>query len=37
MSFQINRELLARTAPMYREASRKQKTVLLNEFIASTG
>jgi len=37
MSFQTNRELLARTAPRYREASRKQKTVILNEFIASTG
>jgi len=37
MSFQTNRELLARTAPRYREASRRQKTVILNEFIASTG
>ena len=37
MSFQTNRELLARTAPRYREANRKQKTVILNEFIASTG
>jgi len=37
MSFQTNRELLARTAPRYREASRKKKTVILNEFIASTG
>jgi len=37
MNFQTNRELLARTAPRYREASRKKKTVILNEFIASTG
>jgi len=37
MSFQTKRELLAKTAPRYREASRKKKTVILNEFIASTG
>lgn len=37
MSFSTRRELLARVAPRYREASKKQKTVILNEFIASTG
>ncbi len=37
MSFSTRRELLARVAPRYREASRQQKTVILNEFIASTG
>ena len=36
MSFQTRRELLARFAPQYREADRKQKTIILNEFIAST-
>jgi len=37
MSFQTKRELLAKIAPRYREAPRKQKTIILNEFIASTG
>ena len=37
MSFQTRHELLARVAPRYREADRKQKTIILNEFIASTG
>jgi hypothetical protein len=37
MSFQGKRELLAQVAPRYREASREQKTVILNEFIAATG
>lgn len=37
MSFSTRRELLAKVAPRYREASRQQKTVILNEFIASTG
>jgi len=37
MSFQTSRELLARVAPRYREADCKQKTIILNEFIASTG
>jgi hypothetical protein len=37
MSFQGKRELLAQVAPRYREASRKQKTLILNEFIAATG
>lgn len=37
MSFSTRRELLARVAPRYREASKKQKTDILNEFIASTG
>lgn len=37
MSFEGRRELLARVAPRYREAARKQKTIILNEFLASTG
>ena len=37
MSFQTRHELLARVVPRYREADRKQKTIILNEFIASTG
>jgi len=37
MSFQGKRELQTQVAPRYREASRKQKTVILNEFIAATG
>ena len=37
MSFQGKRELLGQVAPRYREASREQKTVILNEFIAATG
>jgi len=37
MSFASRRELLAKVAPRYREATRKQKTVILNEFISSTG
>ena len=37
MSFQAKRELLARVAPRYRKASREQKSVILDEFIASTG
>jgi len=37
MSFQTRHELLARVAPRYREADRKEKTIILNEFIASTG
>lgn len=37
MSFQSRRELWAKISPRYREASRKQKTVILNEFIAATG
>jgi hypothetical protein len=37
MSFQGKRELLAQVAPRYREANRKEKSVILNEFIASTG
>ncbi len=30
-------QLLAKVWPRYREATRKQKTFILNEFIASTG
>ena len=37
MSFQARRELLARVAPRYREANKKQKSIILNEFIASIG
>jgi len=37
MSFQGKRELLAQVAPRYREAGRKEKSVILNEFIAATG
>lgn len=37
MSFTSRRELLTKVAPRYWEATRKQKTVILNEFIASTG
>lgn len=37
MSFSARRELLVKVAPRYREASRKQKTLILNEFVASTG
>jgi len=37
MSFQSRRELLARVAPRYREANKKQKSIILNEFISSTG
>jgi hypothetical protein len=37
MSFQAKRELLSKVFPRYREANRKQKTIILDEFIASTG
>ncbi len=37
MSFQTKRELLAKVAPRYRDSNRKQKIIILNEFIASTG
>ena len=37
MSFRGKREFLAQVAPRYREASRKEKSVILNEFIAATG
>jgi predicted DNA-binding transcriptional regulator AlpA len=37
MSFQARRELLVTVAPRYKEAGRKQKSIILNEFIASTG
>ena len=36
MSFTSRRELLTKVVPRYREATRKQKTFILNEFIAST-
>lgn len=37
MSYQARRELLARVAPRYREATRREKAGILDEFIASTG
>ncbi len=37
MSFQTKRELLAKVAPRYREANKKQKSIILSEFILSTG
>jgi hypothetical protein len=37
MSFQSRRELLVQVIPRYREANREQKSVILSEFIASTG
>ncbi len=37
LSFQAKRELLAQTAPRYREASHAQKSIILDEFIAATG
>ena len=37
MSFLSKRELLVQVAPRYREASRKGRSIILNEFIASTG
>jgi len=37
MSFRSKRELLVQVAPRYRDASRKQRSVILDEFIASTG
>lgn len=37
MSFESRRELLAKVSLRYREANRKQKTIILDEFIASTG
>lgn len=37
MSFQSKRELLVQVAPRYREAGHKQKSAILDEFIASTG
>lgn len=37
MSFVSRRELLVQVVPRYREASRTQKKLILDEFIASTG
>ena len=37
MSFLTRRELLVQIVPRYREASRDQKSIILDEFIASTG
>ncbi len=37
MSLQSRRELLASTAPRYRQASRKEKGTILDEFTAAAG
>jgi len=37
MSFQAKREFLWTVGPRYREANRRTKTIILNEFIAATG
>ena len=37
MSYQSRRELLAQVFSRYREAHRKKKSIILNEFIASSG
>ncbi|HEY7062800.1 MAG TPA: transposase [Chloroflexota bacterium] len=37
MSFRAKRELLVQVAPRYREATHKQKSVVLDEFLAATG
>lgn len=37
MSFQSKRELLIQVRPRYREAGKKEKSRILNEFIAATG
>jgi hypothetical protein len=37
MSFRAKRELLSQVAPRYAEARHAQKSVILNEFLASTG
>lgn len=37
MSFRTRRELLIQIIPRYREATRNQKKIILDEFVASTG
>jgi hypothetical protein len=37
MTFDARRELLLQVGLRYREATRGQKTVILDEFVASTG
>ena len=37
LSFQSRRELLVTVTPRYKEADRKNKSIILNEFIAATG
>src|SRR5579883_2362212 len=37
MSFQARRELLVAIRPRYRKAQRKDKTAMLDEFVAATG
>ncbi len=37
MSFRAKREVLAQVAPRYREAGYKERSVILDEFVAVTG
>ena len=37
MRFEAKRELLIQTAGRYQEANRKQRSVILGEFVAATG
>ena len=37
MSFHAKRELLAQVAPRYRDASHRQKSIILDEFLAVRG
>lgn len=37
MSFQAKRELLAQVPPRYQDAGHRQKSVILDEFVAATG
>ncbi len=37
MSFRAKRELLAQVAPRYQRAAARQKSLILDEFVAATG
>ena len=37
MSFQAKRELLRQVAPRYQAARHRQRSVILDEFVAATG
>jgi hypothetical protein len=37
MSFPAKRELLVQVAPCYRETDHREKTIILEEFVAATG
>ncbi len=37
MSVEAKRELLFQVAPLYREATHAEKSIILNEFLESTG